>query len=100
VIENIQERDYFTEKIVDAALCKTVLIYWGCPNITEFFNPDGMVICQSAEDIRKALQSVSLGDFEAREAAIAENAERAKYYADYLGRAARTVQQGQALTYT
>ncbi|SFR57057.1 glycosyltransferase family 10 domain-containing protein [Litoreibacter janthinus] len=99
VIENIRESDYFTEKIVDSALCKTVPIYWGCPNIARFFNPDGMIICQSEADIRAALQQVSNDDYAARRAAIAENADRAKFYADYLRRAALTVQNGERCVY-
>ncbi|MEP3345730.1 MAG: glycosyltransferase family 10 [Litoreibacter sp.] len=100
VIENIREGDYFTEKIVDAALCRTVPIYWGCPNIAEYFNPDGMIICKSQAEICDALQRVSIEGFAARETAIQENAERAKHYADYLGRAARTVQQDKRLGYS
>ena len=99
VIENIREADYFTEKMVDAALCETVPIYWGCPNIETFFNPDGMIICQSADDIREALNRVSAEDCTARRVAIQENAARARFYADYLKRAALTVQSGQPCTY-
>ncbi|TDT75174.1 glycosyl transferase family 10 (putative fucosyltransferase) [Litoreibacter halocynthiae] len=99
VIENIRERDYFTEKMVDAALCETVPIYWGCPNIETFFNPAGMMICQSEAEIRDALQRVSVEDYAARRAAITENAARARFYADYLRRAALTVQSGRPCTY-
>ena len=99
VIENIRERDYFTEKMVDAALCETVPIYWGCPNIETFFNPAGMLICKSEAEIRDALKRVSAEDYAARRAAIMENAARAKFYADYLRRAALTVQSGKPCTY-
>ena len=99
VIENIREPDYFTEKIVDAALCETVPIYWGCPNIDTYFNPKGMVICNSEAEIRDALQRVSDEDYVTRSAAIKENAERARFYADYLRRAALTVQSGQPCHY-
>ncbi|WP_407495245.1 glycosyltransferase family 10 domain-containing protein [Pseudooceanicola sp. MF1-13] len=37
VIENVREPDYFTEKLLDALLCLTVPIYWGCPNIGGLF---------------------------------------------------------------
>ena len=37
VIENCQERGYFTKKIIDALLLKTVPIYWGAPDIEKFF---------------------------------------------------------------
>lgn len=39
-IENGQERNYFSEKIVDCLLLSTMPFYWGCPNIGDFF-PEG-----------------------------------------------------------
>lgn len=59
VIENVQERNYFTEKLVDAVLCETVPIYWGCPNIGDFIDTSGMVICQNEADLMAALHSLS-----------------------------------------
>ena len=36
-IENCSQQNYFTEKITDCLLAKTLPIYWGCPNISDFF---------------------------------------------------------------
>ncbi|EPX80821.1 glycosyltransferase family 10 domain-containing protein [Litoreibacter arenae] len=99
IIENVRERHYFTEKIVDAALCRTVPIYWGCPNIGDYFDTDGILICETEEQVRDALQRVNAEDYAARSIAIEENARRAKFYADYLERAALTVQSGKACHY-
>jgi hypothetical protein len=44
ITENNQQENYFTEKIIDCFLCKTVPIYWGCPNIGSFFSLDGIII--------------------------------------------------------
>lgn len=38
--ENSSHNNYFTEKIVDCFLSLTVPIYWGCPNLSEFFPKD------------------------------------------------------------
>lgn len=54
VVENAREENYFTEKLVDAMLCETVPIYWGAPNIAEFFDPEGMIVCTSADEILAA----------------------------------------------
>lgn len=35
--ENCQVPNYFTEKIIDCMLCWTKPIYWGCPNIDQYF---------------------------------------------------------------
>lgn len=36
-LENSVKKNYFTEKFTDAILCWTIPIYWGCPNISEYF---------------------------------------------------------------
>ena len=38
VMENSQQQNYFTEKIADAYLSWCMPIYWGCPNINQYFN--------------------------------------------------------------
>lgn len=47
IIENSQQINYFTEKLVDCLITKTIPIYWGCPNISDFFNTDGWIILDS-----------------------------------------------------
>ena len=37
VLENSQQKNYFTEKLADSFLSWTLPIYWGCPNIVDFF---------------------------------------------------------------
>ena len=36
-LENSSQQNYFTEKIIDCLLLWTIPIYWGCPNIGDFF---------------------------------------------------------------
>ena len=38
VVESSSELNYFTEKLIDCLITKTIPIYWGCPNISEFFD--------------------------------------------------------------
>lgn len=91
VIENVREVNYFTEKLVDAVLCKTVPIYWGCPNIADFIDPGGMILCETEAEMRAAVQDLS----EARYAALLPKLEaampQAEFYADFYGRAAAAV---------
>lgn len=35
-IENTNHRGYFTEKILDLFLLRSIPIYWGCSNIGDF----------------------------------------------------------------
>jgi len=55
VIENNEEKDYFTEKLIDCMLCNTMPIYWGCPNIADYFNVSGMIVCKSAQELKSAI---------------------------------------------
>lgn len=91
VIENIREEDYFTEKIVDACLCETVPIYWGAPNIADYFDTRGMIICNNAQDIKAAVETISVSDYETRLKWIKKNRKAAEYYADYNGRAVQLI---------
>tara|TARA_R110000744_G_scaffold377724_1_gene493024 strand:+ start:1023 stop:1865 length:843 start_codon:yes stop_codon:yes gene_type:complete len=43
VIENVSDKNYFTEKIIDPLLTGTIPIYWGCPNIDNYFNMSGFI---------------------------------------------------------
>lgn len=58
VMENSQQRNYWTEKIVDAFLSWSVPIYWGCPNISEYFpeNSYYVVDLSRPEDIEEILK--------------------------------------------
>lgn len=47
IIENSKQINYFTEKIMDCILTKTIPIYWGCPNISCFFDTTGWIILES-----------------------------------------------------
>lgn len=66
VIENMREANYFSEKLLDAVFCDTVPIYWGCPNLERFMDPDGIIQCASEDDIRRAVLSASEQDFTKR----------------------------------
>lgn len=49
VIENSQQINYFTEKLIDCLITKTIPIYWGCPNISTFFNTTGWILLDSTD---------------------------------------------------
>ena len=63
IIENAVEPNYFTEKLIDAILCETIPIYLGCPNLDQFLDVRGMIICKDTEDIRRAVLSLSVEQY-------------------------------------
>lgn len=50
VIENAQENNYFTEKVIDCLLCRTVPIYWGCSDIDAYFDTSNWFIFDNVEE--------------------------------------------------
>ena len=51
VIENTKEVNYFTEKLMNCFLGRTIPIYWGCPNIDDFFDTTGWIIWKDIPDL-------------------------------------------------
>lgn len=49
-IENCCKKNYFSEKFTDAILCWTIPIYYGCPNISEYFPKDSYYEVNINED--------------------------------------------------
>ena len=91
-IENDVARNYWTEKIMDCYLAYTIPIYYGCPNIRDFFSPESYIPIdiakpESAEEtIAQCLKDP--GDYERRLPYILEarNAVLEKYsLVPYLG---------------
>lgn len=66
VIENSRQTHYFTEKLMDCLLTKTIPIYYGCPNIAEYFNTQGWIILETTdmnELISKASALPNYGEY-------------------------------------
>ncbi len=47
-IENSRQENYFTEKLMDCLVSKTIPIYYGCPNIGEYFDTNGWILLEKA----------------------------------------------------
>jgi len=76
VIENSQQTNYFTEKLIDCLIMKTIPIYWGCPNIDEYFNTNGWVFFDNVD----SLLGQKLPDYEKFADVIEENYQKAISY--------------------
>ena len=85
-VENTKHQNFFTEKIVDAFLSKTVPVYWGCPNIDEFFDIRGMFILESEDDFVSLVNSLTEEDYYSRKEYIEYNYQVALHYAEIFTR--------------
>lgn len=82
IIENSQEINYFSEKLIDCLLTKTIPIYWGCPNISDYFDIDGFLIFENENNFLNKINSVDLNTYYSdKQTAIENNFNKAKKYA-------------------
>jgi len=85
VIENSKETNYFTEKIMDCLLTKTLPIYWGCPNISEFFDTTGWIILEmeSVEELQEKCKMLTSDYYHSYTEIIDKNYAKAKTYMNF-----------------
>lgn len=76
-VENNQTRNYFTEKLLDCFAVGTVPIYWGAPNIGDFFDMRGIITFDKAADLPEILKSL---DYASHREGIEENFRRFRQY--------------------
>lgn len=77
-IENSMQKNYFTEKLIDCLITKTVPIYFGCPNISDFFDTRGMIVVNNANEIIAAANSLNKETYAQKKEFIDKNYELAK----------------------
>jgi len=85
-IENAKRLNWFTEKLIDSLITKTIPIYWGCPNIGDWFNLDGFFIVDNINDIVNVCNSLDEKTYESKLLAIEENYKKAIELATIDGR--------------
>ena len=58
--ENSQVDYYFSEKLINAYISKTIPIYWGCPQVPDFINTKAIIYIPSSSpmDIHKAYMRI------------------------------------------
>lgn len=92
-IENTKRDNWFTEKLIDCLITKTIPIYWGCPNIKKWFNLDGFIIVDTLDDIVKACNSLTEKTYQEKLKAVEENYEISKKYANIGDRFVSTINE-------
>jgi len=84
VIENSKQLNYFTEKIMDCILTKTIPIYWGCPNIADFFDTSGWIILETntVEELSNKMRCLTKEYYSLYKDIIEKNHKTAQKYTD------------------
>ena len=63
VIENCQQPNYFTDKIIDCFASGVIPIYWGDPNIGNHFNKNGFYTWNTIDDLKCILEKINPEDY-------------------------------------
>jgi hypothetical protein len=58
-IENNKEKWYFSEKLIDCLITKTIPIYWGCSDIERFFDTRGIIVFDNPEDFFEKIKNIT-----------------------------------------
>jgi len=83
VVENEKIDNWFTEKLIDCLITGTIPIYWGCPNIGDYFDTRGFIIVDSIEDLIIKKNILNETTYSEMLPYIKINFELAKKYTDF-----------------
>lgn len=92
-IENTKQEFFFSEKIIDCFLTKTIPIFWGTPRIGEYFNTNGMYLVENINDILNVCNSLTPEDYSKKLEFIEENFKKSQNYLDLPKRIKEKIEQ-------
>ncbi|MGI9345010.1 MAG: glycosyltransferase family 10 domain-containing protein [Gammaproteobacteria bacterium] len=78
--ENSIQANYFTEKIIDCFSSKTLPIYWGCPNLGDWFEMGGVITFSNLDELKHIVDRLNASCYDRRQNEIEANYETAKKY--------------------
>ena len=85
-IENSKRKNWFTEKLIDCLETKTVPIYYGCPNIGDWFDERGFIIVNDLKEIIEACNKLTPEIYEKMLPYVEYNFKKSKDYTDIAKR--------------
>lgn len=85
-IENTKRKNWFTEKLIDCLETKTVPIYYGCPNIGEWFDERGFIIVNDLKEIIETCNKLTPEIYEKMLPYVEYNFKKSKDYTDVAKR--------------
>ena len=81
-IENISIANYFSEKLIDCFQTKTVPIYYGCKNISDYFNIAGIFVANNLDEIITICNGLTINTYKEILSAINTNFELSNKWCD------------------
>lgn len=81
-IENCSIKNMFSEKILDCFQSRTIPIYWGCLNIEDFFNINGIFVAHNLEEIISICNTLTPDIYNSKLAVMEDNYKRSMSWLD------------------
>jgi len=82
-IENVYLNNWFSEKLLDCLLTRTIPIYFGTPNIGQYFNNKGIISVRTVDEMVQACNGLTEDYYYSLVDVIEENYHRALEHANY-----------------
>lgn len=82
-IENTSHNGYFTEKLLDCFLLKTIPMYWGCPDVGKLFHAEGIIEFRNVDEFVEKANQLTEKDYMSRLSFVEENYKLALNYVEY-----------------
>ena len=80
-IENCSQENYFTEKLLDCFSVGTIPVYFGCPNIEDYFDPEGVITFSCREEFLDLLPKLTEDTYNKKIDSVKSNFIKFKDYA-------------------
>lgn len=81
VTETCRQDNLFTEWLLDCFSLGTIPVFWGCPNVGDFFDARGVLSFETAEECREVVARLSFELYQSLLPYAAENLRRVAEYA-------------------
>ncbi len=92
-IENAKRQNWFTEKLIDCFQTKTVPVYWGCPNIGDWFDTRGMIIVNSLDDLINKVNNIKPEHYKILNELIEDNFEKSQNFVNFAERIKEKIEE-------
>ena len=86
VIENDNTDNWITEKLIDCLTTGTIPVYWGCSNISKYFNTKGFIQFKNIKEANEILPQLNKDKYYNMLPFIKENYKLSLCYTDFWGR--------------
>lgn len=92
-VENTSRDNWFTEKLIDCFVSRTVPLYYGCPNIAEYFDIAGMFTFKTQDELEATIRTLTSKTYFDMYSHVENNYNKALEYVDIWVRVDKIIRE-------